>query len=142
MLHHSSLLQKRELDALLGIHPLCESLSCQSEACTFSHIKGDYLSPKWIQAALNFKISELTVGCHLSTAEVFMRKKCELERYECGNQVITLPFSCRSEGFGSFLPVALGLLGVAIKPKCSQGSIILKHNFHDWKCHLGFYMTF
>lgn len=123
MLHHSSLFQKLGLEALLGTCPLCESLSCQREACTFSHFRGDYLSPKWIQAPLSFKISELNVGCHLSTAEVFMRKKCELELHECGNQVVTLPFSCRSERVWLFLTGHLGLLSGVSKPKYSQASM-------------------
>lgn len=61
------------------------------------------MSPKWIQTALSFKTSELDVGCHLLTAEVFKRKMCELERYECGNVVITCALVVDQKGFGHLL---------------------------------------
>lgn len=80
---------------------------------------------------MSFKTSELDVGCHLLTAEVFKRKMCELERYECGNIVITCALVVDQKGFGHLLPVALGLVRVAIKPKYIQADVILKYNFHD-----------
>lgn len=47
---------------LSGTHHLDESLA-KARPCTFSHIKEDYLSPKWVQTTLSFQTAELNVGC-------------------------------------------------------------------------------
>ena len=50
--------------------------------------------------------------------------------------VITRDLVVDQKGLGYLLSGALGLLREIFKPKYFQAGEILKHNYHDWKCHL------
>lgn len=102
------------LDGLPGTHHQCV-FGLRKHGCAhFPRIKGNSLSPKWIQTALTFRKAELHVGCHLLTTEVFRRKKCGLEKYECGNQMIICDLVVNEKEFSHLSLVALKILQVAV----------------------------